>query len=179
MKTCFFGARKCLSRVDGRLKSANKSPILKKYISGYVWRGPQIPAIECHGLTGMLQMNPPFMSKTSALHEHHASLYFVSSLTARLRRKTSVCDVLCRVPNPPQCVCCVFTLYRIVFWRARESYRMGFQFTHKNGDFGAISVKRREAVPRRSLKWRVTYRIDVHTILDGFSCRHQSLSGIV
>ena len=26
------------------------------------------------------------------------------------------------------------------------------QFTHKNGYFGAISVKRREAVPRRSLK---------------------------
>ena len=121
-----------------------------------MWRGPQIPAIECHGLTGMLQMNPPFMSKTSALHEHHACLYFVSSLTARLRRKTSVCDVLCRVPNPPQCVCCVFTLYRIVFWRTRESYRMEFRFTHKNGDFGAISVKRREAVPRRSLKWRVT-----------------------
>ena len=58
--------------------------------------------------------------------------------------------------TPPQCVCCVFTLYRIVFWRARESYRMEFRFTHKNGDFGAISVKRREAVPRRSLEWRVT-----------------------
>ena len=24
--------------------------------------------------------------------------------------------------------------------------------------------------PHRSLKWRATYRIDVHTILDGFSC---------
>ena len=35
------------------------------------------------------------------------------------------------------------------------------QFTHKNGDFGAISVKPREAVPHRSLRWRVTYRIDV------------------
>ena len=54
---------------------------------------------------------------------------------------------------------CVHTIYRIVFSRARESYRMGYQFTHKNGDFGAISVQRREAVPRRSLKWRVTYRI--------------------
>ena len=51
--------------------------------------------------------------------------------------------------------------------------------SHKSGDFGAISVKRREAVPRRSLKWRVTYRIDVHILQDGFSCRHQSLSGIV
>ena len=143
-----------------------------------MWRGPQIPAIECHGLTGMLQMNPPFMSKTSALHEHHACLYFVSSLTARLRRKTSVCDVLCRVPNPPQCVCCVFTLYRIVFWRARESYRMEFRFTHKNGDFGAISVKRNKLCLADLLSGE-SYRIDVHTIRDGFSCRHQSLSGIV
>ena len=67
-----------------------------------MWKGPQIPAIECDGFTGMLQMNPPFMSKTSALHEHHACLYFASSFTARLRRKTSVCDVLCRAPNPPQ-----------------------------------------------------------------------------
>ena len=105
MKTCFFGARKCRSRVDGRLKWTNKSPIeniyIYIYISGYAWKGPQIPAIECDGCTGMLQMNPPFMSKTSALHEHHACLYFASSFTARLRRKTSVCDVLCRAPNLP------------------------------------------------------------------------------
>ena len=81
-------------------KTKKKSPFSK--ISGYVWRGPQIPGIECDAFTGMLQMNPPFMSKTSALHEHHACLYFASSFTARLRRKTSVCDVLCRAPNPPQ-----------------------------------------------------------------------------
>ena len=60
-----------------------------------MWAGPQIATIECDGFTGMMQMNPPFMSKTSALHEHHACLYFASSFTARLRRKTSVCDVLC------------------------------------------------------------------------------------
>ena len=84
-----------------------------------------------------------------------------------------------RLHCPLQTTWSVFTLYRIVFSRARESYRMGYQFTNKNGDFGAISVQRREAVPRRTLKWKVTYRIDVHTIPDGFSCRHQSLSGIV
>ena len=39
-------------------------------------------------------------------------------------------------------------------------YRMGLLFTHKNGDFGAISVSERSyAAPRRSGKWSATYRI--------------------
>ena len=42
----------------------------------------------------------------------------------------------------------------------RKPYPIGFLFTHKNGDFGAISVKRSEAAPRQSRKWRATYRID-------------------
>ena len=33
-----------------------------------------------------------------------------------------------------------------------------------------------EAAPRRSLKWKVTYRIGVHTIPDRFSRRHENLS---
>ena len=42
---------------------------------------------------------------------------------------------------------------------------MGLVFTHKNGDFGAISVTERScAAPHRSLKWCVTYRIGVHTL---------------
>ena len=38
---------------------------------------------------------------------------------------------------------------------------------------------RNKAAPRRSLKWRVTYRIGVHTIPDRFTCRHEKLSGIL
>ena len=54
-------------------------------------------------------------------------------------------------------------------------------FTHKNDDFGAIFVTERSwAVPRRaalrrSPKCTVTYRKDVHTIANGFSCRHEKL----
>ena len=48
---------------------------------------------------------------------------------------------------------------------ARKLYWIGLLFTHKNSDFGAISVKRSEAVPSRSLKRRVTYNgIGVHTM---------------
>ena len=36
-------------------------------------------------------------------------------------------------------------------------------FTHKNDDFGALSVTS-EAAPLLTSKWRVTYRIGVHTI---------------
>ena len=40
------------------------------------------------------------------------------------------------------------------------SYRIRPRFTHKNGDFGAISaMERRCAAPRRSHKWSVTYWI--------------------
>ena len=37
-----------------------------------------------------------FMSKTNALHVHHASYYISLTSTARLRRETSQCDVLWR-----------------------------------------------------------------------------------
>ena len=37
-----------------------------------------------------------FMSKTNALHVHHASYYISLTFTARLRRETSQCDVLWR-----------------------------------------------------------------------------------
>ena len=54
-----------------------------------------------------------------------------------------------------------------LFAPAQKPYRIGILFTRKNGDFGAISVTERSSTaPRRSLKWRVTYRIGVHTIQD-------------
>ena len=34
----------------------------------------------------------------------------------------------------------MFTLYLIAFAPAQKLYRIGLPFTHKNGDFGAISV---------------------------------------
>ena len=34
----------------------------------------------------------------------------------------------------------MYTLYRVAFAPARKPYRLGLLFTHKNGDFGAISV---------------------------------------
>ena len=53
----------------------------------------------------------------------------------------------------------------------------GLLFTHTNSDFGSIAVtERSRAAPRRSLKWRVTYRIGIHTIQDSFSCRQEKLS---
>ena len=42
----------------------------------------------------------------------------------------------------------VYTKYRIVFAPARKPYRIGLLSTHKNGDFGAISVT--EAKLRRA-----------------------------
>ena len=63
----------------------------------------------------------------------------------------------------------MLTLYWIPFAPARKSYWIGLRFTHKNGDFGAISVTERGcAAPRQSLKWRDAYRIGVDTILDSF-----------
>ena len=75
----------------------------------------------------------------------------------------------------------MFILHRIVaFAPAPKPYRIGLLFTYKNGDFGAISVKERSCAVRTGfLKWRVTYRIGVHTMLDSFSYRHSNLSGVM
>ena len=43
----------------------------------------------------------------------------------------------------------MFTLYRIGFTPARKPHRIGLLFTHKDSDFGAISVTEQTA-PRRS-----------------------------
>ena len=48
--------------------------------------------------------------------------------------------------------------------------RIKLLITHKNGDFGAISVTERSA-PRRSLKYRDSYRISVHTLPENFLCQ--------
>ena len=67
----------------------------------------------------------------------------------------------------------MLTLYWMAFAPARP-YGIGFQFAHKNGDLGAISLTvRSSAAP---IKWRVTYRISVHTVSESFSCRHEKLS---
>ena len=51
-------------------------------------------------------------------------------------------------------------------------------FTHKNADFGAISVTGRSCCAPVS-KAGSHNRIGVHTILDRFSCRQDKLSGRV
>ena len=60
--------------------------------------------------------------------------------------------------------------YRIAFAPERKPYWNGLLFTHKNVDFGAIS--------EMDLKWRITYRIGVHTTLDSFSWRQERLFGV-
>ena len=68
----------------------------------------------------------------------------------------------------------MLTLYWMAFAPTRKPYGIGFQFTHKNGDLGEISLTvRSRAAP---IKWRVTYRIGVHTISESFSCWHEKLS---
>ena len=71
----------------------------------------------------------------------------------------------------------MLTLYWMTFAPARKPYGIGFQFTHKNGDFGATSLTMRSCVAL--IKWRVTYRIGVHTISESFLCRHETLSVII
>ena len=44
----------------------------------------------------------------------------------------------------------MFTPYRIAFAPPRESYRIKLLVTHKNGDFGAISVTERNRVDLKS-----------------------------
>ena len=61
----------------------------------------------------------------------------------------------------------MFTLYGIAVAPAQKPYRIGLLFTHKNGDFDAISVRERSC-PALSLNRRVTYGISVHTIPDRF-----------
>ena len=41
----------------------------------------------------------------------------------------------------------LFTIYGIAFTPARKPYWIGLLFTHKNGDFGAISVTERRVAP--------------------------------
>ena len=57
----------------------------------------------------------------------------------------------------------MFTQYRRAFEPARKPYRIEILFTHKNGDFGDISVTEQSCAAPTS-KWGVTYRIGVHTI---------------
>ena len=65
----------------------------------------------------------------------------------------------------------IFTRYRIAFAPARKSYRIGFLFTHKNGDYGAASVMERS-------RSTLVSKVMSHTS-DSFSCWHKKPSGIV
>ena len=87
------------------------------------------------------------------------------------------CVQMHRIPEPiPQKSKEIFTLYRIALQPARKPYQIGLPFALKDGEFGVISLTE---LPRRSLKWRVTYQIGVHTIPDRFQCLHENLSGIL
>ena len=69
----------------------------------------------------------------------------------------------------------IFTVYRIACAPPRKQYWIGLLFTQKNWQ--------REAVPRRSLKWRVTcwIHVGVHTLcrIASQSWHHEKLSGIM
>ena len=54
-------------------------------------------------------------------------------------------------------------LHRRAFLPTWKPCRIRLLFTHKNGNFGAISV-----TERKSLKWTVTHQIGVHAIPDSF-----------
>ena len=58
----------------------------------------------------------------------------------------------------------MFTLYWIAFALARKSYWIGLLFTHKNGDFGAISATERSyAAPISKVKSYISDRCSHHT----------------
>ena len=58
----------------------------------------------------------------------------------------------------------LFTRYRIAFAHARKSYRIGLLFTHKNRDFGAISVTERSyAAPISKLESHISDRCSYYT----------------
>ena len=78
----------------------------------------------------------------------------------------------------------MFTVYRIDIGPPRKSYRIRILFTHtKKMVVAAGFLWQREAVPRRSLKWRVTcwIHVGVHTLcrIASQSWHHEKLSGIM
>ena len=61
----------------------------------------------------------------------------------------------------------MFTLNQRVFEPAQKPYQIGILFTHKNGSFGAISVKERSSVVPVS-------NVEVH-LSDSFSCGRRAM----
>ena len=56
------------------------------------------------------------------------------------------------------------TLYQVAFTPAQKQYRIGLQFTHKNGDFGAISVMERSWVaPIAKVESHISDRCSYYT----------------
>lgn len=66
-------------------------------------------------------------------------------------------------------VSCRLAFVWIDFSPSRKPYRIVLQFTHKNGDCGAINFC-------ADLLSGEAHRISVHTIMDSFWCRHEKLS---
>ena len=115
-----------------------------------------------------------FLQKTGYFHPHYTT-FSLLALRLRVFKSQSLKETVFAVRDVQSAVQedlslitqTMFTPYRKAFAPARKPYRIGLPFTHKNGDLSEISV-REPVAPRRSLKWRVTYRIGVHTI----PCRH-------
>lgn len=68
-----------------------------------------------------------------------------------------------------ECIKDTFTLYRIDFGPAWKQYRIGLLFSHKNRDFGAVSVTERGCDAPISTVEVVTFRIGVHTEPESFT----------
>ena len=94
-------------------------------------------------------------------HHHHHHIWPYWDLKGENRNRLQLitiwkCFLMCWVR-----LCSYHTVWLLL--RHEKSYRIGILFTHKDVDFGAISVtKRSQAAP--TLNWRILYRIGVHTI---------------
>ena len=72
----------------------------------------------------------------------------------------------------------MFTIKREAFPPPQKPYWTGILFTHKNGDFYAISLTERIcAAPISKLESHISD--SVHRIPDSLLCRHKKLFGIV
>ena len=70
----------------------------------------------------------------------------------------------------------MFTIYREAFPPAQKPYRIGILFTHKNGDFYAISLTERIcATPISKLESHISDMCS-HSISDSLLCRHKKPS---
>ena len=108
---------------------------------------------------------------------HCSLLQITRKLTQLLYKRTKTCWWWKRTAeqvflnnlylDTESCSEAIFTLYRVAFAPARKSNRTGL-CSYIRTVILVQFLLRSEAAPRRSLKWRGTYRIGVHTISDSF-----------